>query len=417
MRSSGAGPPRARGATCVAGVAAALRDSTRSAMRSRPGRSGGRGSSFAALDRAHDVRPRRAFVGVVLTYVFGRIIGGLPCCCIAYGLALLLVASFFLARRRLQHGRRALGSVPARAAGRPVQRRGRAAREAVGVDLHPRGARAGEARPPGPRPDRAAAGRRARSRTSTRFGARAAACTRSAPSSRSRATRSGSRSVRTRSRRRSSCSSIRASSRCPTVRSRGSSRTRRSVRRCRKPFPTGLEFYGMRDYQPGDDLRRIVWRASARMGKLMVREAEQGITDHITIILDTDRGHHSRDGEYSESFETACQRRRVAGDAPPARRLRDPPRGERRSGDRVRCAATRDSCRCSTRSRASRCTAIRSTAMITRMIDDPRQDAHNILITPHLGDDRRRRSCGSCCRRVCRCSSSRCSGARTPTKP
>src|SRR6266853_5802205 len=71
-----------------------------------------------------------------------------------------------------------------------------------------------------------------------------------------------------------------------------------------KPFPTGLEFYGMREYKPGDDLRRIVWRASARMGKLMVREAEQGITDHITIILDTDRGSHSRDGEYSESFET-----------------------------------------------------------------------------------------------------------------
>ena len=57
-----------------------------------------------------------------------------------------------------------------------------------------------------------------------------------------------------------------------------------------KPFPTGFEFYGMRDYKPGDDLRRIVWRASARMGKLMVREAEQGITDRITIILDTDRG-------------------------------------------------------------------------------------------------------------------------------
>src|SRR5207237_8367745 len=64
-----------------------------------------------------------------------------------------------------------------------------------------------------------------------------------------------------------------------------------------KPWPSGLEFYGMREYQPGDDLRRIVWRASARTGKIMVREAEQGITDKITIILDTDRGAHSRDGE------------------------------------------------------------------------------------------------------------------------
>ena len=64
----------------------------------------------------------------------------------------------------------------------------------------------------------------------------------------------------------------------------------------------------MREYVPGDDLRRIVWRASARTGKIMVREAEQGITDHITIILDTDRGSHSRDGEgLSESFETGVR--------------------------------------------------------------------------------------------------------------
>ena len=64
----------------------------------------------------------------------------------------------------------------------------------------------------------------------------------------------------------------------------------------------------MREYVPGDDLRRIVWRASARTGKIMVREAEQGITDKITIILDTDRGSHSRDGEgLSESFETGVR--------------------------------------------------------------------------------------------------------------
>jgi len=45
-----------------------------------------------------------------------------------------------------------------------------------------------------------------------------------------------------------------------------------------KPWPSGLEFYAS-EYVPGDDLRGIVWRASARTGKVMVREAEQGITD------------------------------------------------------------------------------------------------------------------------------------------
>ena len=98
-----------------------------------------------------------------------------------------------------------------------------------------------------------------------------------------------------------------------------------------KPWPSGLEFYGMREYVPGDDLRRIVWRASARTGKIMVREAEQGITDHITIILDTDRGSHSRDGEgLSESFEAGVRAAAPRSVSPPARGLRGQARDQRR---------------------------------------------------------------------------------------
>lgn len=74
-----------------------------------------------------------------------------------------------------------------------------------------------------------------------------------------------------------------------------------------RPWPAGMEFFGMREYRPGDDLRRIVWRASAKTSKLIVSEAEQGVTDHITILLDTDRGSHSRDGIESESFEEAVR--------------------------------------------------------------------------------------------------------------
>lgn len=69
-----------------------------------------------------------------------------------------------------------------------------------------------------------------------------------------------------------------------------------------KPWPTGMEFYGMRDYTRGDDPRRIVWRAYARTGKVLVRESEQGITDKLTILLDNDRRTHSK-GHISESFE------------------------------------------------------------------------------------------------------------------
>jgi uncharacterized protein (DUF58 family) len=71
-----------------------------------------------------------------------------------------------------------------------------------------------------------------------------------------------------------------------------------------KPWPTGFEFYGMRDYEHGDDPRRIVWRAVAAHGKYLVRESEQGITDRVFLLLDTDVESHSP-GTSSDTFETA----------------------------------------------------------------------------------------------------------------
>jgi uncharacterized protein (DUF58 family) len=73
-----------------------------------------------------------------------------------------------------------------------------------------------------------------------------------------------------------------------------------------KPWPSGMEFYGMRTYSPGDDIRRIVWRAYARTGQLLVREAEQGVTDQVIILLDDHRANHST-GMFSESFETGIR--------------------------------------------------------------------------------------------------------------
>ncbi|MEM2971635.1 MAG: DUF58 domain-containing protein [Candidatus Bathyarchaeia archaeon] len=48
----------------------------------------------------------------------------------------------------------------------------------------------------------------------------------------------------------------------------------------------GMEFYGLRDYFPGDDLRRVGWKASARMGKLVTIENESERSTDIVIILD-----------------------------------------------------------------------------------------------------------------------------------
>jgi uncharacterized protein (DUF58 family) len=145
------------------------------------------------------------------------------------------------------------------------------------------------------------------------------------------------------------------------------------------------DFAEHRAYMPGDDLRRIVWRASARTGKIMVREAEQGITDHITIILDTDRGSHSRDGEgLSESFEAGI---RVAASLG-VRHLRD--------GYELKCETNGGPLVRPLRGAGSQLMLLDALArlelsraplsdVIMRLVAHHRRDAHNVLITPRLG--------------------------------
>ncbi len=46
------------------------------------------------------------------------------------------------------------------------------------------------------------------------------------------------------------------------------------------------EFHALRNYVPGDDIRRINWGASARHDELIVREDEAPTQNHLTIIFD-----------------------------------------------------------------------------------------------------------------------------------
>jgi uncharacterized protein (DUF58 family) len=48
----------------------------------------------------------------------------------------------------------------------------------------------------------------------------------------------------------------------------------------------GDEYFGMREYIPGDDIRHIAWRLSARMGKWMVRELSCESSRHVILALD-----------------------------------------------------------------------------------------------------------------------------------
>ena len=60
----------------------------------------------------------------------------------------------------------------------------------------------------------------------------------------------------------------------------------------------------VREYRRGDDLRRVHWRSSARVGELMVRREEQHWQARATVVLDNRVGAH-RGGGSAASFETA----------------------------------------------------------------------------------------------------------------
>jgi uncharacterized protein (DUF58 family) len=60
--------------------------------------------------------------------------------------------------------------------------------------------------------------------------------------------------------------------------------------RARQLFRTGEDYYTMRQYQEGDDLRRIHWRSVARTGDLMIRQDESSRRASGLVFLDN-RGH------------------------------------------------------------------------------------------------------------------------------
>ena len=59
-----------------------------------------------------------------------------------------------------------------------------------------------------------------------------------------------------------------------------------------------------REYRNGDDLRKVHWRSTARVGKLMVRREERPWQARATLLLDTRSDSHRGDGPGS-SFEWA----------------------------------------------------------------------------------------------------------------
>ena len=69
-----------------------------------------------------------------------------------------------------------------------------------------------------------------------------------------------------------------------------------------------ITFDSLREYVVGDELRRVHWRTSARVGELMVRENVDTSLPRLVVLLDNRAAAHpERVGGVAESFESACE--------------------------------------------------------------------------------------------------------------
>ena len=62
-----------------------------------------------------------------------------------------------------------------------------------------------------------------------------------------------------------------------------------------------LAFHALREYVPGDDLRHVHWRSSAKADTLQIRQYQDTRRSHLTVVIDDDSGSYAD----PEDFETA----------------------------------------------------------------------------------------------------------------
>jgi uncharacterized protein (DUF58 family) len=59
-----------------------------------------------------------------------------------------------------------------------------------------------------------------------------------------------------------------------------------------------ISFHALRAYEPGDALRNVHWRTSARTGQLMVRQYEETRRSQLLLVHATSAGHYASDEEF-----------------------------------------------------------------------------------------------------------------------
>jgi len=77
----------------------------------------------------------------------------------------------------------------------------------------------------------------------------------------------------------------------------------------------GEDFYALREYQVGDDLRRVHWKATARLDELMIRQEEMPWQGRATVLVDLRRRVHGNESlelalSAAASVVSACWRHR-----------------------------------------------------------------------------------------------------------
>jgi uncharacterized protein (DUF58 family) len=66
-----------------------------------------------------------------------------------------------------------------------------------------------------------------------------------------------------------------------------------------------VSFHALREYVPGDDLRHVHWKSTARTSKLMIRQFEQTRRSHLVIALSTRATDYADDAEFELAISIA----------------------------------------------------------------------------------------------------------------
>lgn len=74
----------------------------------------------------------------------------------------------------------------------------------------------------------------------------------------------------------------------------------------RQLYRSGDEFYTMRAYEIGDDLRRIHWPSTARRGELMIRQDEAARRATAVLFLDTRNAAYASDDPFERAVAAAA---------------------------------------------------------------------------------------------------------------